>query len=129
MNVSAIILLSLAVGENAIVYNFIQRLVKSECVCSQDPRREAITLMTVFNFVTIMIAILQPQIAPSSYRFILGIYSMIYFGIVLSYTHGLWNSNCKCSKGVDLTWIYITRVIDVALLSMILIGAMLMRSG
>lgn len=127
MEWTKLILTALAVGENSIVYNFIQRLIKSKCICSEDWRREAITLMTLFNFVTIMITIFQSTPPPSSYVFIIGLYSLFYFSIVLSYTHGLWNSNCKCSEGLDRTWIYLTRVIDLTIFAMLIVLILLMK--
>lgn len=127
MDLARLILTALAVGENAIVYNFIQRLINSKCICSEDWRREAITLMTLFNFVTIMIGIFQSTPPPSSYVFIIGMYSMVYFSIVLSYTHGLWSSKCECSEGLDRTWIYLTRVIDLTIFAMLVILVLLLK--
>lgn len=127
MEWARLILTALAVGENAIVYNFVQRLIKSKCVCSEDWRREAITLMTLFNFVTIMIGLLQSTPPPSSYVFILGLYSLFYFAVVLSYTHGLWRSKCECSEGLDRTWIYLTRVVDLTIFAMLVVLILLMK--
>lgn len=122
-----LLLTAIAIAENAIVYNFTQRLVKANCICSEDWRREAITLMTVFNFVALMVGILQEGPPPSSYVFILGLYSIAYFFIVLTYTHGLWNKGCKCSEGLDRTWIYITRVVDLTMFLSIFVLVLLLK--
>ena len=124
-----LLLTAIAVAENAIVYNFTQRLVKSKCVCSEDWRREAITLMTVFNFVALMIGLMNQGPPPSSYVFILGLYSLAYFFIVLTYTHGLWNSDCECSEGMDRAWIYITRVVDMTIFLSVMIIALLVKKN
>lgn len=104
---------AIAVAENAIVYNFIQRLIKSQCDCSSDWRREAITMMTVYNFVIILLSLLSSEkLKPASYVWFMGIYSLIYFGTVLSYAHHLRDQGCLCAEGLDADWIYYTRVID-----------------
>lgn len=128
MDLVKLILSALAIAENAVVYNFVQRLIETKCVCSMDWRREAISAMTAFNFVLIMIRVLQPQqLPPISYSLLIGIYSLIYFTVVLTYTHGLFSSGCECSKGLDRTWIYITRVVDLALFSMLILLVILSR--
>jgi hypothetical protein len=111
---------ALAIGENAMIYNFVERLVKAKCDCSNDWRREAITSMTLFNFVSIMLTLFTCGKKPISYTWFLSLYSIFYFVTVLTYTHKLRKTSCKCAEGLDANIIYYTRSID-ALLVIILL--------
>jgi len=125
-------LAALTIGENAMIYNFVERLVKAKCDCSKDWRREAITSMTLFNFVAIMIALLNCGYRkPMSYTWMLALYSLFYFIVVLSYTYKLRQKKCKCAEGLDANIIYYTRAIDVllilALITLVIIASVLKK--
>lgn len=117
----------LTIAENAMIYNFVSRLTKAKCECSEDWRREAITAMTVFNFVSILMALFLDMKDQGSYSFMLMLYSLIYFIIVLSYTYKLRQDKCKCAKGLDASIIYYTRAIDVLLVILLLTIAVMIR--
>ena len=102
-----------ALAENAIVYNFINRIIRDKCVCSVDWRRDAIVGMTVMNFVLILIALLSVGCyRPSSYVWAVAMYSLVYFGILISYSYELKANKCKCAEGLDADVIYYSRMID-----------------
>ena len=102
-----------ALAENAIVYNFINRIIKDKCVCSVDWRRDAIVGMTVMNFVLILIALLSAgTYRPSSYVWAVAMYSLVYFGVLVSYSYELKANKCKCAEGLDADIIYYSRMID-----------------
>lgn len=102
-----------ALAENAIVYNFINRIIRDKCVCSVDWRRDAIVGMTVVNFVLILISLLSADsFRPSSYVWSVTMYSLLYFGVILSYSYELKASKCKCAEGIDADIIYYSRMID-----------------
>lgn len=118
----------LIIAENAMIYNFVSRLVKAKCKCSDDWRREAITAMTVFNFVLTLLALMSSSLnmkPPSSYVFMYILYSLLYFVIVLSYTYKLRQDKCKCAKGLDASIIYYKRVIVVLLMMFLLTVAVM----
>lgn len=110
----------LTIAENAMIYNFVSRLAKAKCECSEDWRREAITAMTAFNFFSILMALFLDMKRQGSYSFMLMFYSLIYFVIVLSYTYKLRQDKCKCAEGLDASVIYYTRAIDVLLIVLML---------
>ena len=113
-----------ALAENALVYNFINRIIRDKCVCSVDWRRDAIVGMTVMNFVLILIALLSVgTYRPSSYVWAVAMYSLVYFGILVSYSYELKANKCKCAEGIDADIIYYSRMID---LFMILFALTLM---
>jgi hypothetical protein len=104
----------LVIAENALVYTFLKRLIDAKCECSQDWRREALTSMTVVNFILAIINMyVGDQIKPDSYLIFLTLYSALYFSIVLSYTHKLHKLNCVCADGIDHDYIYYSRAIIV----------------
>ena len=110
-----------ALAENAIVYNFIDRIIRDKCVCSVDWRRDAIVGMTVINFVLILISILSIGCyRPSSYVWAVAIYSLIYFGVLLSYSYELKANKCKCAEGLDADIIYYSRMIDLFMILFVL---------
>lgn len=110
-----------ALAENAIVYNFIDRIIRDKCVCSVDWRRDAIVGMTVMNFVLILISLLSIGCyRPSSYVWAVAIYSLIYFGVLLSYSYELKANNCKCAEGLDADIIYYSRMIDLFMILFVL---------
>mgnify|MGYP001134448461 FL=1 len=102
-----------ALAENAIVYNFINRIIRDKCVCSVDWRRDAIVGMTVMNFMLILISLLSAgTYRPSSYVWAVAMYSLVYFGVLLSYSYELKANKCKCAEGLDADIIYYSRMID-----------------
>jgi len=102
-----------ALAENAIVYNFINRIIRDKCVCSVDWRRDAIVGMTVMNFMLILISLLSAgTYRPSSYVWAVAMYSLVYFGVLLSYSYELKANKCKCAEGIDADIIYYSRMID-----------------
>jgi hypothetical protein len=105
----------ITLAENAMIYNFVGRLAKAKCECSEDWRREAITAMTAFIFVTILMGLFLDLKEQGSYAFMLILYSLLYFIIVLSYTYKLRQDKCKCARGLDASVIYYTRMINVLL--------------
>lgn len=105
----------ITLAENAMIYNFVSRLAKAKCECSKDWRREAITAMTAFNFVAILMRLFIDMKDQRSFSFMLMLYSLFYFIIVLSYTYKLRQDKCKCAKGLDASVIYYTRAINVLL--------------
>lgn len=107
---------SFALFENAIIYTFVNRMIKKSCKCSTDIRREAIMTMTAFNFVIVLISLLNFSNIPKSYKILIKLYSLIYFIIVLSYAWKLKHSACQCSKGNHLDVIYYSKVIDISLI-------------
>ena len=109
---------SLALFENSIIYTFINRMIENSCKCSDDPRRHIIVTMTVFNFVIILVSLLNYKNIPKSYLLFIKLYSLFYFITVLTYAWKLKHSSCKCSKGMDLNFIYYTKVIDISLITL-----------
>lgn len=102
-----------ALAENAIVYNFVNRIIRDKCVCSVDWRRDAIVGMTVMNFMLILISLLSAgTYRPSSYVWAVAMYSLVYFGVLLSYSYELKANKCKCAEGLDADIIYYSRMID-----------------
>lgn len=102
-----------ALAENAIVYNFVNRIIRDKCVCSVDWRRDAIVGMTVMNFVLILIALLSAgTYRPSAYVWAVAMYSLVYFGVLVSYSYELKANKCKCAEGLDADIIYYSRMID-----------------
>ena len=117
----SLFLTAITIAENAMIYNFIERLVKAKCDCSEDWRREAITSMTLFNFVSIMISLFTyGNIKPISYILMISLYSLFYFIVVLSYTHKLRKKKCECAEGLDANIIYYTRTIDLLLIVLLI---------
>jgi hypothetical protein len=118
-------LAGITIAENAMIYNFVSRLAKAKCECSEDWRREAITAMTAFNFISILMGLFfnrqgQGQGAPLSYSFMLMLYSAIYVTIILSYSYKLRQDKCKCAQGLDASVIYYTRAINILLVILLL---------
>jgi hypothetical protein len=112
---------ALAIGNNAIAYTFIQRLQNASCKCSNDWRREAILLMTVFNFFLIFVSIISVKKSqPLSFIWLKMAYASMYFVIVLSYTHKLKASYCKCAEGLDSDIVYLQRAIPVVIVFLLI---------
>jgi hypothetical protein len=128
VNSSLLLTSGLAILNNALVYNYIKRLILTNCECSLDWRREAIILMTVFNFFTILVAIYNfGKYIPPSYIWFLSIYSMLYFITVLSYTQTLKDKDCRCADALDGDVIYYSRAIIFMLILFMLSYATLAR--
>ena len=123
-----LIVSGIALAENAIVYNFINRIIRDKCVCSTDWRRDAIVGMTVMNFVLILIALTSDRsFRPSSYVWTVAVYSLIYFGVIASYSYELKAKKCKCAEGIDADIIYYSRMIDIFMILFALTLHVLLR--
>jgi hypothetical protein len=117
----------ITLAENAMIYNFVNRLIKAKCECSDDWRREAITAMTVFNFVAILMRLFFDMKDQYSYSLMLSLYSLLYFVIIFSYTYRLRQDKCKCAEGLDASVIYYTRAIDILLVVLMLTVMVILR--
>ena len=118
----------LALAENAIVYNFVNRIIRDKCVCSIDWRRDAIVGMTVMNFVLILVSLLTAGTRkPSSYVWAVSLYSIFYFGVILSYSVELKANKCKCAEGLDADIIYYSRMIDFFMIMFVITLAVIVK--
>ena len=123
VHLKPVILTAFALAENALVYNFIQRLVAAKCDCSKDWRREAIALFTMFNFIVILIKLYSDMVGdkkPNSYVLFMFLYSLSYITIVFTYSRKLRSKDCPCAEGKDADIIYYMRALDVLLMSIVL---------
>jgi hypothetical protein len=125
MLLSLLILFAVLI-EYLVTYNFAKRL--STCECAKSWKRNAIVNMTLFNIIHVVFTTFGSGMPPLSYSLLFLIFSMIYFWIVLSYTHELKEKNCECAGGLDANFLYFTRVFDIIIIATVITFTLFMPS-
>ena len=104
-----------------IFLNFVLKLERIKCLCSEDIRRDIIKYYSMFLIAMAIIVLFVSKETPVLKKYILplmGFLNIIYLVVVVSYVHNLVKKKCECSGtwGRDVMYAYSLLLISIFLL-------------
>lgn len=105
-----------------------------DCKCAKEWRLQYMNVyfvMAIFGSLLTITATFRKQLFPLIFKYwlpVMGLASVLYAGIGLSYLVDLYKKKCDCARGKQMNFMYVMAIIQVITIGLALIGFAYLRA-